>query len=83
MPKLSFYDYIGSRLLRPDVNRDNSVYTLPSKTTGEEIPTNRFQALARLGCVYLVDQVSRALDSALDWQKRNQEIIYGGMWRSF
>jgi len=54
------------------------VYTLPSKTTGEEIPTNRFQALARLGCVYLVDQVSRALDSALDWQKRIQETIYGG-----
>jgi len=69
---------LGSRLLRPDVNRDNTLYTLPSASTGEEIPTNRFQALARLGCVYLVDQVSRALDSALDWQKRNQETIYGG-----
>ena len=51
---------------------------LPLTLNGECIPVNRFQAMARLGSVYLVDQVSRALDSSLEWQKKNQQTIFGG-----
>ena len=77
-PQLSFYDYLSSRLLRPDVDEDGNVVHLPSILNEELLPVNRFQAMARLGSVYLVDQVSRALDSALEWQKNNQQTIFGG-----
>jgi hypothetical protein len=57
---VSFTDYIASRLLRPDLLRDGSVLMLPSKADPQVLlPTNRFQAMARLGNVYLVDMCSR------------------------
>ena len=48
--------------------------------------------MARLGSVYLVDQVSRALDAHLEWQSKNQETMFGRLvewensctkWKSF
>jgi hypothetical protein len=57
---VSFTDYIASRILKPDVCSDGSVLQLPSKADPKILlPANRFQAMARLGSVYIVDMCSR------------------------
>jgi hypothetical protein len=57
---VSFTDYMASRLLKPDVLSDGTVLQLPSKADPNILlPTNRFQAMARLGSVYIVDMCSR------------------------
>jgi len=57
---VSFTDYMASRILRPDVLSDGTTLMLPSKADPDILlPVNRFQAMARLGSVYMVDMCSR------------------------
>jgi hypothetical protein len=48
--------------------------------TGESffMPTNRFERFHRLGQIYLVDQMSRAIDFSLKFHRENQSLIFGG-----
>ena len=41
-------------------------------------PCNRFERYSRLGQIYLVDQMSRAIDMRLDHLRKNQAHILGG-----
>ena len=46
------------------------------------MPTNRFQRNSRLGQVYLVDQMSRAIDFRLDYHRNSEGHIFGGQSRN-
>ena len=46
------------------------------------MPTNRFQRNSRLGQIYLVDQMSRAIDFRLDYHRNSEGHIFGGQSRS-
>jgi hypothetical protein len=60
------------------VDDNGEIMRLPSLRHEEFLAVSRFQVVARLGSVYLVDQVSRALDASLEWQSKNQETLFGG-----
>jgi hypothetical protein len=57
---VSFTDYMASRILMPDVLSNGKFLELPSKEDPNVLlPVSRFQAMARLGSVYMVDMCSR------------------------
>jgi hypothetical protein len=47
------------------------------------LKTNRFQILARLGQVWIVDMISRMIDRTLRWVTGNQTVITGKSRRSW
>jgi hypothetical protein len=79
--KIAYIKYLCSLVLRPDKNWDRQEgqprYMTMVTKSGEVVGINRFQYLSRLGQVYMVDMVSRAIDFRLDWHKHNQETIFG------
>jgi hypothetical protein len=78
--KLSYMDYLRCRMLMPEyVDKEHSELLCAMTKTGKLIPCNRFQVAARLGCCYLVDMMSRALDFRLEYVRRNQQSIFGGL----
>jgi hypothetical protein len=100
--KISFPDYLASRMLMPERYRmdcyremdipddevDNPDYgrfgrVCIQKSTQREffLPASRFDRFHRLGQVYLVDQMSRAIDYRLDHLRRNEDHIFGGQSR--
>ena len=71
---IKFPAYLASRMLMPEPG-----LTMRSlRNPDVEINVNRFQLLPRLSQTYLVDQVSRAIDYRLQWNKNNQEDIFCG-----
>ena len=89
--QVSFMSYLASRILKPeyvysDVEgfdvfmqcraRDDDEYGNPVYRR-----VNRFQILSRLMQVYMVDQVSRAIDFRLRWIQKNQDTIFSGTER--
>jgi hypothetical protein len=47
------------------------------------VPVNRFQLMARLGQLYLVDMTSRVIDFRLHFQKKNANHFHGGQdWQA-
>ena len=100
--KITFPDYLASRMLMPERHRKDcfremepSPEDLADPNFGrfgrycEQIggrpffmPANRFQRNSRLGQVYLVDQMSRAIDFRLDYHRRSETHIFGGQSRS-
>ena len=67
-----FPEYIVSRMLMPE----EGIYVRNAIET-KWLPANRFQIFARIAQYWLVDCVSRNIDSRLDWVKRNQDYIFG------
>ena len=76
--RIPFLSYLSHRLLSPEYNDDGTPFTCQSLSDpNRRIHCNRFQAAARLGQVYLVDMVSRAIDYRLRWNAVNQKTIFG------
>lgn len=82
--ELPFNDYMRARMLMPEPGWES-----PSRLRPEEIPgwhssqplvmkSNRFQHLARLASVYVVETVSRAQDYRLGWHRgEGRATIFG------
>lgn len=81
---VSHSNYMTSRLLMPEIiqatHEENAEYLIgycadndPSKF----IPTNRFQALYRVGQTWTVDNTARIVDTRLKWHKDNKLHIFG------
>ena len=79
-----FADYLRTRMLAGEWTEDgepllcDSAETLPDGTPKRRLRVNRCQIMARLGQLYLVDMMSRAIDFRLNWQKLNQSYMFGG-----
>lgn len=79
----TFFKYLASRMLMPDiVDVDHNLMYMPAREGGthEEpryLPCSRFQAMSRVGQVYFVDQMSRAIDFQLDWIEKHQDSLFG------
>ena len=73
---LRFPTYLLSRMLMGEKNLDGTPLQIRNKN-GNEITTNRFQIMSRLGQTFLVDNVSRAIDYRLNWYKKHQEDVFG------
>ncbi len=67
-----------NRILQPDRSVAHASGFMHAITnSGECIKVNRFNVLTRLSQTYYVDMSSRALDSRLDFVRRNQQRILG------
>ena len=75
--KISFQDYLCSRILMPERDDDNNILKINNHNNTKLLPISRFQLIARLGQTYLVDQLSRAIDYRLLWHQHNQRNILG------
>jgi hypothetical protein len=62
--KIQMPDYIASKLLRIEEDFEMNSHLYPNTYM---IRTNRLQAMARLGQVWMVDCVSRMVDRKLNW----------------
>jgi hypothetical protein len=78
-------NYQGRELMPEDHEVDDSNWgrfgrQCTKLDTGESffMPTNRFERFHRLGQIYLVDQMSRAIDFSLKFHRENQSLIFGG-----
>ena len=75
-----FMKYLCSRMLQPEYYSNGAPMLLPNNDDPPVLKhVNRFQAMARLGQTYLVDNVSRAIDFRADWHKKNRNTIFGGI----
>ena len=66
--------YLASRMLMPE----HGLTMRSLHNSAIELNVNHFQLLPRLSQTYIVDQVSRAFDYRLQWNKNNQENIFCG-----
>ncbi len=67
-----FMSYLSARILQPELGlamRNSDGTTI--------FPTNRFQLMARLSQYYVTEELSRAIDYRLNWNKNNQGMIFG------
>ena len=72
-PEVQINQYIMSKILKCEG------ISIPSLLVSEHrLLVNRFQAMARLGQVWIVDNVSRMIDMQLDFVRKNQARIRGG-----
>ena len=74
---IKFLPYLASRLLMPERDSCSSSGWLERKNQqGKLIRTNRFQLMSRVSQHYIVEGVSRLVDSHLSFvKKRNQEFL--------
>jgi hypothetical protein len=72
--KLRFPAYLASRLLRMEPN----FYAESLLANGYYLQSNRFQSLAHLGQMYIVDSISTMIDTQLKYTRNNQDLITGG-----
>jgi hypothetical protein len=85
--ELDFNAYMRARMLIPEPGwclpcarpRSGTIPGFPGAVTAEPPPNplNRFQLMSRLGQVYAVETVSRALDFRLGWHRHKQSTIFG------
>ena len=73
---INYLPYLRSRILMPDKLENQTFFVLPSNVDPNIfIICNRFQGMARLGQVYIVDMVSREIDMQLKWILNHQKLI--------
>jgi hypothetical protein len=73
-----------SRLLMPEIiqvtDEEDAEYLIGYCTDNDPskfVPTNRFQALYRVGQTWTVDNTARIVDTRLKWHKDNKLHIFG------
>jgi hypothetical protein len=76
--EIPFTTYLCSRMLCPELRDSGEQLTSTNKADDRLIPVNRFQLMARLGQLYLVDMTSRVIDFRLHYQKMNANHFHGG-----
>jgi hypothetical protein len=72
--KLRFPTYLASRLLR----NESDICARSLLDPNYYFFSNRFQMMAQLGQMYIVDSVSTMIDTKLKYTKNNQDMITGG-----
>ncbi|KAJ1400064.1 hypothetical protein B484DRAFT_471263, partial [Ochromonadaceae sp. CCMP2298] len=78
-----FTTYLCNRMLCPELRDSGEQLTSMNKDESRCIPTNRFQLMARLGQLYLVDMTSRVIDFRLNFQRINANHFHGGQdWQA-
>ena len=77
-------NYMTSRLLMPEIiqvtDEEDAEYLIGYCTDNDPskfVPTNRFQALYRVGQTWTVDNTARIVDTRLKWHKDNKLHIFG------
>jgi hypothetical protein len=65
-------------MLCPELRDSGDQLTSTNKADNRLILINRFQLVARLGQLYLVDMTSRVIDFRLNYQKLNANHFHGG-----
>jgi hypothetical protein len=76
--EIPFTTYLCCRMLCPEKRDSGEQLTSTNKADTRLIPINRFQLMARLGQLYLVDMTSRVIDFRLHFQKMNAAHFHGG-----
>jgi hypothetical protein len=72
---ISMCDYISSKILHGEDQFDWQSLLDPEIL----ICTNRFYVMSQLGQVWAVDNVSRMVDDKLDYVRKNQKLLFGGL----
>ena len=76
--QVPFYEYLLHRILVPDRCVGGELLMMPTQANPPTlIPVSRFQLMFRLGQMYLVDMVSRNIDYRLQFNRFNQEELFG------
>ena len=69
---------IQNCIISKETNCNNEFVLMHINKTGTRlIPTNRFQLMCRVAQYHLVDGISRSIDYALQWHKKNTNLIFG------
>ena len=85
--KISFMNYLASRILCPDIEYadpnypEERVIMKELNKDGDLIPTNRFQMLPRAKQYYLVESISRSEDHTLRYHRQHQGDIFGAPYQ--
>jgi hypothetical protein len=70
--KIHLTAYLAARMLQPE-----NIEKVRNEVGDKLISLNRFQLMSRLGQYFLVEGVSRSLDSGLKYQRANRNLIFG------
>ncbi|KAJ1398675.1 hypothetical protein B484DRAFT_484083, partial [Ochromonadaceae sp. CCMP2298] len=76
--EVKFSTYLCCRMLCPERRDSGEALASVNKDDSRLLPVNRFQLMARLGQLYLVDMTSRVIDFRLHFQKNNANHFHGG-----
>ena len=75
---IKFNNYLMHRLLLPEKDIYGNIVLMPTQAEPPKyLPFSRFQIMFRLGQIYLVDMISRIIDYRLQFNRFNQESLFG------
>ena len=75
---IKFNNYLMHRLLLPEKDMYGNIVLMPTQAEPPKyLPFSRFHIMFRLGQIYLVGMISRIIDYRLQFNKFNQESLFG------